>query len=303
MNAARRRNAPDERALYWFIAVSLAAHLAVFVGGRIFKPREQRVMPVYNVTLVTSLPGGGKRAEAPSAKGDPAGKAAAAPKAAEPAQAAAKPAEKPAAKKEAAPAPKPAPVKQETRPVPKDVAKKADKKADKKSDAKADAKASGKSTAAAKASARDAKAAEQDLGSALDAVKGLIKDKQRGSQTGMEGGRRTEVGEFGAGQGGAQVGALALQIYMGQVQNAIQANWRIPGELARLNIAVQLGLRVGPEGKVLDVWVDEGSGVGIFDESAKRAVRAASPLPVPPQTKNGYFEFYTRFTPQGARSQ
>lgn len=299
MNAVRRRNAPDERALYWFIAVSLAAHLAVFVGGRIFKPREQRVMPVYNVKLVTSVPGGGKRAEAPAAKGDPEAKAAEAPQAAEPAKAEARPAEKPAAKKaEAAPAPKAAPAKKETRPVPKDVAKKSDKKADK----KADAKSAGKSAAAAKTSARDAKAAEQDLGSALDAVKGLIKDKQRGSENGMEGGRRTEVGEFGAGQGGAQVGALALQIYMGQVQNAIQANWRIPGELARLNIVVQLGLRVGPEGKVLDVWVDEGSGVGIFDESAMRAVRAASPLPVPPQTKNGYFEFYTRFTPQGARS-
>lgn len=288
MNAVRRRrNAPDERALYLFIAVSLAAHLAVFVSGRVFKPSEQRVMPVYNVKLVTSVPGGGKRAEAPTAKGEPEGKAAEAPKA-----------EKPAAKQaEPAPAPKPAPLKKETRPVPKEVAKKAEKKADKKAAAKEPAQ-----PAAVKTSARDAKAKEQDLGSALDAVKGLIKDKQRGSADGMEGGRRTEVGEFGAGQGGAQVGALALQIYMGQVQNAIQANWRIPGELARLNIVVQLGLRVGPEGKVLDVWVDEGSGVGMFDESALRAVRAASPLPVPPQTKNGYFEFYTRFTPQGARS-
>lgn len=288
MNAVRRRPAPDERALYMFVALSLAAHIAVFVATRVFKPSERRVMPVYNVKLVTSMPGGGKRAEAPSAKGAPEAKAAEAP--------APKQAEKPAAKK-AEPAAKPAPVKKETRPVPKEALKKSDKKADSKA-----AKSAAKDAPAAKATARDAKAKEQDLGSALEAVKGLIKDKQRGSADGMEGGRRTEVGEFGAGQGGAQIGALAIQIYMGQVQNAIQRNWRIPGELARLNIAVQLGLRVGPEGKVLDVWVDEGSGVGMFDESAMRAVRAASPLPVPPQTKNGYFEFYTRFTPQGARS-
>lgn len=285
MNVARRRPAPDERALYVFVAVSLAVHLAVFVGARVFKPREQRVMPVYNVKLVTSVPGGGPRAEAPSAKGSPQAKAAEAP-------AAPKPAEKPAAKK-AEPVAKPAPVKKETRPVPKAAAKKADKKA---------AKSVVNDAPAAKAGARESKAKEQDLGSALEAVKGLIKDKQRGSESGMEGGRRTQVGEFGAGQGGAEIGALAIQIYMGQVQNAIQRNWRIPGELARLNIVVQLGLRINAEGKVLDVWVDEGSGVGIFDESAMRAVRAASPLPVPPQTKNGYFELYTRFTPQGARS-
>src|SRR5690606_31360170 len=121
-------------------------------------------------------------------------------------------------------------------------------------------------------------------------------------EAGVEGARGTSVVEFGSGEGGAQAGALAMQIYIGQVQSAIHRHWVVPGELARLKIVVQLGLKVGADGRLIDVWVDEKSGNGIFDESAMRAVRAASPLPVPPQTKNGYFEFYTRFTPEGARS-
>lgn len=268
----------DNSGFLAFVGLSLALHFAVVIGGRLWRTSETRVQPVYNVTLVTSVPGGGKRAEAPVAKGEAAGKALA-----EKAKPAPPELAKKSAPEKAAPAPKPA----ETRPVPRELAKKsAEKPAAKVKDA-----------AKTKPAAKD-----ESLSDALAAVKGMIKDKQRGSPQGMQGAQRREVAEFGGGGDGPQVGALAVQIYGGQIQAAIQRHWTIPGELARKNLAVQLGIKVDPSGKLIDVWIDKGSGVSVFDESALRAVRAAGDFPEPPLTKNGYFEIYTRFTPDGARS-
>jgi TonB family protein len=292
MNARRLRH-PSDRGLVLFMVLSMGVHIAVFAFSRMSKSEPRVVAPVYNVKLVTTAPGGGPRAKEASAKGNPNAKA---PPVAEKAPAPKpKPAEpKPVAKSQPAPpkstATKAVPKETIKQPVKKDDAK--DKAAKAVADSKADSKKNGKAEKAEPT---------QDLGSALSAVKNLIKDK-RGHEAGAEGAKGTSVAEFGSGEGGAQAGALALQIYVGQVQTAIQSHWSIPGEIARLRIMVQLGLKVGPDGRVLDVWVDKGSGNRAFDESAMRAVRAASPLPVPPETKNGFFEFYTRFTPEGARS-
>ena len=280
MNA--RRLPRQDRGFVAFVAVSVALHLAVVVLGREWKSSERHVAPVYNVQLVTSVPGGGKLAEAPVAKGASNGKALDTPAAAKN-----EPAHEPAAKKAVEAPPKAV----ATRVVPKTVAKKTAEKAVEKS---------AKKTKEAPAKAKPAK--QESLSDALAAVKGMIKEKQRGSAEGVEGARRQEVAEFGAGGEGRQVGALAMQIYGGQIQAAIQRHWNIPGELARRNLTVQLGIRVDPSGKLLDVWIDKSSGISVFDESALRAVRATGDLPAPPQTKNGSFEIYTRFTPEGARS-
>jgi TolA protein len=293
--SARRLPRGGDKGFTAFVVVSVVLHALVLIGGRVWRPSETRVLPVYNVTLVSSVPGGGKRAEAPVAKGDPDGKLLAEQGKERPA-----PVPEPAAAKKAAPAETSAPAKKaaETRPVPKAVAKKSAEKP-----AKAKAADGGKAAASAGKAAKGKPAAkEESLTDALASVKGLYKGKVRGVAAGTEGAVRHEVGEFGAGSDGAQVGALAIQIYGGQIQAAIQRHWNIPGELAKRPLAVQLGIKVDPSGKLMDVWVDKGSGISVFDESALRAVRAAGDFPAPPQTKNGYFEIYTRFTPDGARS-
>jgi TolA protein len=280
----RRLHAQD-KGLRAFIAASLVVHLLVIIGNRVSMGRVEAVQPVYNVHLVTSAPGGGARAPEPVAKGEP--------------QAKAEQAKAPAAEAKAAPpAPKAEakPVKTETRPVaaavkPAPAAKTVPKAVEKKE------AASKGSKAAAKANKKEADSAA-DLASALADVKKMIKGK--GSADGSNVGKMVPVGEFGAGQGGREVGALAMQIYAGQVQTAIQQYWSIPRDLAQTKAVVQLGLKVAPDGQVLDVWIDEKSSVPMFDESALRAVKKASPLPPPPQTKDGVFIFYSRFTPQGA---
>jgi protein TonB len=138
-----------------------------------------------------------------------------------------------------------------------------------------------------------------DLGSALADVKKMLKGK--GSPEGIPGAADgAATAHAGSGLGGKEAGALAIQIYAGQVQSAIEGHWLIPADLQKAKVEVQLGIRVGEDGTVKDVWVDRSSGLAIFDESALRAVRAAGQFPPPPQSKNGVFEFYSRFTPKGA---
>ncbi len=292
--AAQARHPSPDSGLYRFLIASAVVHVAVFGFALGWESKPKYIQPVYNVTLVSSVPGGGPRAESPAAKGRP--DAVAAPVAAEkkvaqpapPKPVAEKPVPKPPAPKPAPPKPvaakpapaKPAPVKSPAKPAP----------------AAAKSQSKGESAKPAAAQSKPAESSEGSLTSALAGVKGLI---GKGSATGHEGATGTDT-RSGSGQGGKQAGALAEQIYAGQIQVAIQRHWQMPGELANRKIKVVLGLRIGSDGIVRDVWVDESSGVRMFDETALRAVRAASPLPAPPTTTNGYYEVYPRFTPADA---
>ena len=264
-----RRLPSQDKGFAAFVAASLVVHLFVLVVGKTSSKSVATVQPVYNVRLVTSAPGGGARAPEPVAQGVPKAKAA---------PVAAKAEAPPVAKAVSKPV-----VTTETRPVLAKAKPVAPAK-----------KSVEKPAAAAKVAAKDS---GSDLASALADVKKMIKGK--GSAEGTPGGKASPDLEFGAGQGGREAGALALQIYAGQVQVAIQRHWSIPSDLERTKAVVQLGLKVAADGQVLDVWIDEKSSVAMFDESAMRAVKKASPLPAPPQTKNGVFIFYSRFTPQG----
>lgn len=269
-----RRASKTDGGLKAFVVASLVLHALVLTAGRFKGQREASITPVYNVRLVTSEPGGGVRAKAPAPLGTPEAKAApvAAPepvaKTPPPAKAAPKVA---AATKPAPKAAKPTAVKSTaTKPV-----------------------AAMKSAAPVKEAA-----AETNLADALRDVKKMVKG--RGAADGAGKSAEWTPTEFGSGEGGRQVGALAIQIYAGQVQTAIQSKWNVPGDMARLKIEVHLGLKVAADGTVQEVWIDKSSGVGMFDESALRAVKAASPLPPPPATSDGVFKFFSRFTPQGA---
>lgn len=280
-----RRLPSQDKGFAAFVAASLVLHLFVLVVGKTSSKSVASVQPVYNVRLVTSAPGGGARAPEPVAKGEPEAKAAPV-----------------AAKAEAPPVAKAIPkpvVTTETRPVlakVKPVAPAKKTVAAEKPAAVAKVAAKADTKAAKKEEKKEAESGT-DLASALADVKKMIKGK--GSADGTPGGKVSPALEFGAGQGGREAGALALQIYAGQVQVAIQRYWSIPSDLERTKAVVQLGLKVAADGQVLDVWIDEKSSVAMFDESAMRAVKKASPLPPPPQTKNGVFIFYSRFTPQG----
>jgi colicin import membrane protein len=115
---------------------------------------------------------------------------------------------------------------------------------------------------------------------------------------GSEGDRGHPQGGTAAGSGGAQVG-LARKLYYTEVWNAIRRQWALPEFLKTQKLETVLIVVVRRDGKVLDIRVEKSSGNDIYDESARRAVRKADPLPVFPEIYSpAQEELGLRFRPE-----
>jgi len=100
---------------------------------------------------------------------------------------------------------------------------------------------------------------------------------------------RIKQEEHSEGSGAAPAGARVVSppekiaTYSRLIGDQIRRNWVLHEELAEhaqdSDLEVVLGIVVRKDGAVLRHWVDRGSGMPIFDDSALRAVRRASPLP------------------------
>jgi colicin import membrane protein len=126
-------------------------------------------------------------------------------------------------------------------------------------------------------------------GSATERKEGQV--ASGGGQIGEKGaagsrdGAAKGAGEKGAqqagppgGADGAQVG-LARRLYYTEIWNAIRRQWALPEFLKAQKLETVLVIVVRRDGKVLDLRVEKSSGNEIYDESARRAVRKAEPLP------------------------
>lgn len=143
-----------------------------------------------------------------------------------------------------------------------------------------------------------------------------------GSETGRPGGAGTDAGKVGgkgsgapgstgkgttpgSGQGapggspdGAQVN-LARRAYYTKIWSAVRQNWALPEFLKSQHLETVLIVVVRRDGKVLDLRVEKGSGNALYDDSAKRAVRKADPLPPFPDVYTApQEEIALRFTPE-----
>ncbi len=103
--------------------------------------------------------------------------------------------------------------------------------------------------------------------------------------TGSRDGAAKGAGEKGVQQGGppggadgAQVG-LARRLYYTEIWNAIRRQWALPEFLKAQRLETVLIIVLRRDGKVLDMRVEKSSGNEVYDESARRAVRKAEPLP------------------------
>lgn len=82
------------------------------------------------------------------------------------------------------------------------------------------------------------------------------------------------------------------------IKRKVTQNWNRPGSVSgNLKCKIRIGLI--PSGDVMSVVLVESSGNALFDESAERAVRKASPLPVPkdPTIFKGFRSFNLEFAP------
>jgi TonB family protein len=92
-------------------------------------------------------------------------------------------------------------------------------------------------------------------------------------------------GPAGGGSQGTVRVAPELAEYYRKLQERVRESWVPPGVLGpdaeKLMVVVRIVIE--QDGKVSDARVERGSGNPYFDDSVQRAIRKASPLPIPPE--------------------
>jgi colicin import membrane protein len=106
--------------------------------------------------------------------------------------------------------------------------------------------------------------------------------------------RGTGAGGFGGGSQGTVRVAPEIVEYFRKLQERVRESWVLPKALApdaeKLTVVVRIVIE--KDGRVSDTRVERGSGNAYFDESVQRAIRKASPLPIPPERLLGGEEYY-----------
>jgi TonB family protein len=120
----------------------------------------------------------------------------------------------------------------------------------------------------------------------------------RAAQGGASGG--SEGSPSGSVDGSGRAASALLGMYGNRVKEAINREWAMPDMLKPQGLEARLIVVVSRDGKVLDLRVEKASGNSLFDESAVRAVRRASPLPALPEVITyPKVEIDIRFRPEG----
>jgi colicin import membrane protein len=131
----------------------------------------------------------------------------------------------------------------------------------------------------------------------LAAIRQEVENKKSGPS---DSGAATGHEETGAG------GALAdkeLLRWLDLVKSRINSNWSVLPDNRSVSRVTIIGVRLGHDGRVKDVAIDESSGDEAFDRSAIRAVLQAAPLPpLTQETREKVLRaggLALRFTPRG----
>jgi colicin import membrane protein len=95
--------------------------------------------------------------------------------------------------------------------------------------------------------------------------------------------------------------------YFRQLDEKVRSNWNVPplavGEKEKLMVQIRIVIEI--DGRVSQVRMEKSSGNPYFDDSVLRAIRMASPLPVPPEELRGsedHYEVGFRFYGKGEES-
>jgi len=88
--------------------------------------------------------------------------------------------------------------------------------------------------------------------------------------------------------------APEILAYARALDEKVRANWTVP-ELAQKDVGsliVQVRITIEKDGRVGNVRMEKVSGNPYFDDSVRRAIQKASPLPVPPAQLRGSEDYY-----------
>ena len=106
-------------------------------------------------------------------------------------------------------------------------------------------------------------------------------------------GARGAAGGGGGAQGTVRL-SPELRDYFRRLEESVRSNWVLPGALVRdaAKLIVELRIVIEKDGRVSEERIERGSGNPYFDDSVRRAIRKASPLPVPPEQLRGGEDHY-----------
>jgi TolA protein len=139
---------------------------------------------------------------------------------------------------------------------------------------------------------------QAQLKDALDRMKASVASKENGVQGTTSNGSGV-VGATGGGGGGE---ASPLTLYQMVIKSAIEQNWIFNDAMAGLNqdLEVRIFIKILKSGDIRDISFETRSGNNYLDESAKKAVQRANPLPKLPKGMFSY-ELVLGFSPRGLK--
>ncbi|WP_020589192.1 cell envelope integrity protein TolA [Desulfobacter curvatus] len=139
---------------------------------------------------------------------------------------------------------------------------------------------------------------QAQLKSALERMKASVASKENGAQ-GTNSSGSGAVGATGSGGGGE---ASPLRLYQMVIKSAIEQNWVFNEAMAGLNqeLEVRLFIKILKSGEIRDISFETRSGNHYLDESAKKAVQRANPLPELPKGMFSY-DLVLGFSPRGLK--
>jgi len=112
------------------------------------------------------------------------------------------------------------------------------------------------------------------------------------SKEGEGSGRSSSGGNMQGGTGNGGAAQTFISLYAQLIRESIKKNFVIPPSLKGEFLSCVVYLKIGQDGSILDMDLEESSGNRNFDIFVMKAIRSSSPFPPPPSE----LEIYVRFS-------
>ncbi len=87
--------------------------------------------------------------------------------------------------------------------------------------------------------------------------------------------------------------------YLVALRDRVQENWSYPEAYRRTDLKILVSLKIAKDGKLINAWVERGSGDVRFDSSLINAIKKAAPFkPLPEGFEGDWYETGLRFCPK-----